>query len=608
MPLIKDEDIEQVRERADIVDIVSAQVNLKKTGRVWKGLCPFHQEKTPSFTVNAERQTYHCFGCGEGGNVISYVMKTENLDFPDAVKTLADRVGYTLHYVEGAPAKKESDGRQAKVFKANGAALEFFIGSLTKTESGKTGLAYFSDRGFGRDVVDEFKLGYAPDAWDGLLNYASKKGFSQAELLEAGLVVRSEKNPNRCYDRFRGRVIFPIFDLQDRVIGFGGRVLGEGTPKYLNSPETPVFHKSHALYALNWAKDAIKERGEAVIVEGYTDVIGLMAAGVKNVVATLGTALGPDHLKLLSRYTNRVVFVFDADEAGRKAAARGLEMMRDFYLGPEYRKFAEFSESRHLDLYVSALPQGMDPADFAAAQGGQAFKDLISNAVPLVDFCLEAVFAAGDMRSVGGKQKTASQAMEIIAVLPSSVAREEYLKKIADRIGASYDALFDEFKKYSGRKSPGERQAKAPVKTARDPARSVEREILRLVLQVSSALDVLDRVGPEHFSHADLRELFTVLAADKKKHGAIEPARLAGSLSGSDAQLLTSLTSEEINAADLNQYKKDLLKRLKEFEIARRINTLKAQMLNVDPAIDPDTHDELFSRLLKLETERRENQ
>lgn len=608
MPLIKDEDIEQVRERADIVDIISTQVNLKKAGRVWKGLCPFHQEKTPSFTVNAERQTYHCFGCGEGGNVISFVMKTENMDFPDAVKSLADRVGYTLHYVEGTPAKKESDGRQARVFKANQAAQEFFVGSLLKTESGKNGLEYFAERGFGRDIVDEFKLGYAPEAWDALLNYVTKKGFTQAELLEAGLVVRSEKNPNRCYDRFRGRVIFPIFDLQDRVIGFGGRVISEGTPKYLNSPETPVFHKSHALYALNWAKDAIKDRGEAVIVEGYTDVIGLMAAGVRNVVATLGTALGPDHLKLLSRYTNRVVFVFDADEAGRKAAARGLEMMREFYLGPEYRKFAEFSDSRHLDLFVAALPPGMDPADFAADKGGDAFVGLLKQAQPLVDFCLDSVFAAGDMKTVGGKQNIASRAMEIIAVLPSSVAREEYLKKIADRIGSSYDALFDEFKKYAGRKTGGARQAQTAVKTGRDPARNVEREVLRLVLQFPAAIDILDTVTAEYFSHADMRELFIALSDDKKRNGKIDPARLAGSLSGDDARLLTSLTAEEINAPDINRYKKDLLKRLKEFEIARRINTLKAQMLNVDPAIDPDTHDELFGQLLKLESERRENQ
>lgn len=605
MPLIKDEDIEQVRERADIVDIISTQVNLRKTGRVYKGLCPFHQEKTPSFTVNAERQTYHCFGCGEGGNVISYIMKTENMDFPDAVKALADRIGYTLHYVEGTPAKKESDGRQARVFKANQTALEFFRGSLTKAEGGKIGLEYFSDRGFSAGIVDEFKLGFAPETWDAFLNYATKKGFKQSELLEAGLVVRSEKNPNRCYDRFRGRVIFPIFDLQDRVIGFGGRVLGEGTPKYLNSPETPVFHKSHALYALNWAKDAIKEAGEAVIVEGYTDVIGLMAAGVRNVVATLGTALGADHLKLLSRYTNRVVFVFDADEAGRKAASRGLELMREFYLGPEFRKFTEFTDSRHLDLFVSTLPQGMDPADFAAARGGDEFKALLKKAVPLVDFCLNSVFAAGDLSTIGGKQKTGALAMEVISILPSSVAREAYLKRLADRLGASYEALFDEFQKFIGRKSFAERPVQAAPTAGRDPARDVEREVLRFVLQVPDATDVLELVCSEHFSHPELLDLFNVLCADNKKHGAIDPARLAGSLTGPAAQLLTALTSEQINAADMGRYKKDLLKRLKEFEVARRINTLKAQMQNVDPATDSAGHDELFGQLLELEAERR---
>ncbi len=608
MPLIRDEDIDEVRQRAEILDIISAQVQLKKAGRTYKGLCPFHHEKTPSFIVNQERQTFHCFGCGEGGNVITFVMKTENLDFPEAVKALADRIGYTLRYVDGPSIRKPEEGKQTRAYAANDVALDFFIGSLLKTQEGHRGLEYLTGRGFDKDIINRFKLGYAPDAWEGLAKHAAAKGFKNQELLEAGLVVRSEKSPDRVYDRFRGRVIFPIFDLTDKVIGFGGRVLGDGNPKYLNSPETPVFHKGRALYALNWAKEAIKQEKEAVIVEGYTDVIALMARGVGNVVATLGTALGADHLKLLSRYTNKVIFVFDADEAGRKAAERGLELMKDFYLGPEYRRFVELTESRHLDLFVATLPPGLDPADFAGKKGGEEFKKLLLESSPLVDFCIETVFTGADTKSVVGKMKTAAQAIEIIAVLPSPVAREEYLKSVADRLGLSYETLFEEYKKYAEKRAPVRGRATAAVPAKKDPARNVEREVLKLILQQPERLaKVLESVGPQHFTHADLRSVFEAIKDEYERNGTVDAGSLVDKLGEpGDKQAVTALTAEAITATDIDTFAKDLIKRIKEFEIARRINILKAELQRVDPALDTAAYDELFSRLLQLEAERRE--
>lgn len=608
MPLIRDEDIDEVRQRADILDVVSGQVTLKKAGRLYKGLCPFHDEKTPSFTVNPERQTYHCFGCGEGGNVISFIMKTENLDFPEAVQALADRVGFTLRYVEGTTVKKEPANKQARVYAANDTALRFFQESLLKTDEGKAGLAYFKNRGYEKAVIDRFRLGYAPNAWEALADYAGKQGFKRAEMLEAGLAVKSDKNPNRSYDRFRGRVIFPIFDLQDRTIGFGGRVLDDTTPKYLNSPETPVFHKGRALYAMNWAKDAIKKDGEAVIVEGYTDVISLMLAGVENVVATLGTALGSDHLKLLSRYTHRVVLVFDADEAGQKAAARGLELMREFYLGPEYRKFDQFSETRHLDLFVATLPNGQDPADFAAKSGGDEFKKLVSKAKPLVDFCLNTAFRAGDRKSFSGRQQIAARAVEIIAVLPSPVAREQYLKAVADNLQTSYEALFEEFSKYAGRQqraSTGRPSAAPPAK--KDPARTAESAAVRFILQSARGLALLEDLTPEHFSHPDLRDIFKHLQEEQRRLGRIDPAALLERLEDEEEKrVVTALTSESSELGDETRLLRDLSRRIKELEIARRITIVKAEMQDVDPAVEPAKYDELFSRLLDLEAERRE--
>ncbi|MFA5866448.1 MAG: DNA primase [Actinomycetota bacterium] len=607
MPLIRDEDIDEVRQRADIVDIISAQVQLKKAGRTFKGLCPFHDEKTPSFVVNPDRQTYHCFGCGEGGNVISFVMKTENLDFPEAVKTLADRVGYTLHFVEGTPGRKADEGKQARTYAANAAALAFFSGALKKP-SGKKALGYLAGRGFGPSVIDRFKLGFAPDEWEAFAKFAAAKGFKTNELMDAGLVVRSEKNPDRAYDRFRGRVIFPILDLTDKIIGFGGRIIEEGTPKYLNSPETPVFHKSRALYALNWSKDSIKKEKEAIIVEGYTDVIALMDKGVENVVATLGTALGADHLKLLARYTHRVVFVFDADEAGRKAAERGLDLMREFYLGPEFRRFAELTESRHLDMFVAALPPGSDPAEFVTEKGAEEFKALIKSAKPLVDFCLNSVFVGADTKTVAGMQKTAARAMEIIAVLPSPVAREEYLKRVADFLGLSYESLFDEFKKYSRQKEPVRGQAPAATPAKRDPARNVEREVLKLTLQYPERSgQILENLSAEHFSHPDLRSVYELIKEEYAGQGGVDAGRLVGRLSDEgDRQTVTALSTEDIKTNDIERFSADIMMRIKEFEIARRINTLKAEMQKVDSALDAARHDELFSRLLKLEAERRE--
>ncbi len=607
MPLIKDEDIDEVRQRADIVDVISSQVPLKQAGRLFKGLCPFHDEKTPSFTVNPDRQTYHCFGCGEGGNVISFVMKTENLDFPEAVQALADRVGFTLHYEQGTKVNREPAGRQARVYAANDLALRFFQETLAKAEEGRAGRDYLTARGYDEEIIKRFRLGFAPDAWEALAAYAGGQGFKPAELLEAGLAVKSEKNPSRSYDRFRGRVIFPIFDLQDKTIGFGGRVLDDSTPKYLNSPETPVFHKGRALYALNWAADSIKASGEAVIVEGYTDVISLMQAGVPNVVATLGTALGSDHLKLLSRFTHRVVLVFDADEAGQKAAARGLDLMREFYLGPEYRKFDQFAQTRHLDLFVAALPANMDPADFAAGQGGEAFKKLLAGAKPLVDFCLNTAFTAGDRKTVGGREKIASRAVEIIAILPSPVAREQYLKAVAEHLHTSYEALFDEFSKYLARREPGRTQTTATGPAKKDASRNAETAVVRFILQSSRGVELLTVLTPEYFSHPDMRAVFEHLRADHGRRGRLDPAALLETLTDSDEKrLVTALTAAPATAGDEARLLADLLRRIKELEIARRINIVKAQMQNVDPAVEPERHDELFGRLLELEAERRE--
>lgn len=381
---IKEEDINSVRERNNLVDVVSEYIALKKKGKLFWGLCPFHQEKTPSFKVDSMAQLFHCFGCGEGGNVFTFMMKVENLEFPEAVELLANRIGYHMEYEAGSA---QGSSKRDRIHEANRLAMLFYQHILFKTSEGERGRSYLKKRGLSADIVKGYGLGLAPQAWNSLRNYLEKRGYSKEELVEAGLVIKGDKG---YYDRFRSRLIFPITDIRGRTIAFGGRVLDGGQPKYLNSPETPIYHKSSTLYGLYNAKNEIVREGYAVVVEGYTDVLALSQAGMKNVIAALGTAFTVEHIELLKRFTDRVILVFDADAAGIKAAESASAYISKFRL-PKMEALQDLerrSGVSGIDVRVVILPQNLDPADFLASHGVDAFRGLIGSAEPFFDFYL----------------------------------------------------------------------------------------------------------------------------------------------------------------------------------------------------------------------------
>ncbi len=368
---IPEEKIDDIRNTADVVDVVSAYVALKKTGKNFLGLCPFHAEKTPSFTVSPEKQIFHCFGCGQGGNVFSFVMQYNNLSFPEAVRFLAQRYGIQIPTRQMSTGEKRRFQEKDGLFELNRQALAYYRNVLLETSAGKHGRDYISKRQMTPEVIDRFGLGYAPEGWRNLVQYFSKKGVGLNDVERAGLII-AKKGTH--YDRFRDRIIFPILDIHEKVVGFGGRCLDDSLPKYLNSPETPLYHKSRILYGLHAAKKACRQTGSVFVVEGYFDVLALFCHGIKNVVATLGTALTRDHLRILKGYAQRVTLVFDSDEAGMKAAERTLSL---------------FMEEK-VSVRVMVLPEGQDPDSFIFEVGRDGFDERAEQALDLMSFLLES--------------------------------------------------------------------------------------------------------------------------------------------------------------------------------------------------------------------------
>ncbi|HEX21132.1 MAG TPA: DNA primase, partial [Actinobacteria bacterium] len=432
--LIREDDLEQIKDRVNIIDIISEQVMLKKAGRAYKGLCPFHQEKTPSFSVDTSKQLWHCFGCGEGGDVISFVMKVDGLDFTEAVESLARRVGYAVHYTK---TKSNNLGIKQKIYEINAAAAGYFSKVLF-SPMGRETRDYLKSRGFGREIAETMWLGFAPDTWDGLKNYLLKKNFLEAEILKAGLT--SQGSNGKSFDRFRGRLIFPIKDIQGRVVAFGARSLNGDNPKYLNSPETPVYRKGSVLYGLNLAKTAISSQSAAIIVEGYTDLLALKMSGIDNAVATCGTAFTLDHFKFISRFTDDIIFVFDGDAAGIAAAERGLELVSQIRL-PGDNTLKKLLNSYKIGVKVLVLPEELDPAEYVAKNGVENFRLLITNAKQFTDFYLERIMIKYDINDDNQRQKAIAESLAFIKLLASAVAQEKYLKRIAEMADVSLETL-----------------------------------------------------------------------------------------------------------------------------------------------------------------------
>ncbi|OYD07686.1 DNA primase [Paludifilum halophilum] len=499
MGRIPDEVIDRVREHHDIVDVVGRTVQLKKSGRNYFGLCPFHSEKNPSFSVSPDKQIYYCFGCGAGGNVFKFLMEAEQLSFVEAVTQLAEQAGIEIPQTGGAEGSEEEDRRQ-RLRQVLDLAARLYHHLLTRTEYGKAARDYLQKRGIEHRTIEEFQLGYAPDSYHFLLRFMKRRGYDERLLMEAGLVAEREHSTGRpsYFDRFRRRVMFPIHDSQGRVIGFGGRMLGEGHPKYLNSPETDLFHKGKFLFNLHRARKVIRRENQAVLFEGYMDVISAWQAGICGGVASLGTSLTDSQARVIRRNAETAVICYDSDTAGNAAAERGLDVLK----------------KRDCIVKVARMPDGMDPDDYIRERGSDSFRsDVIAQALPFAAFKLESLKKEFDLKDEEQRMRYLTRAVEVIADLPLAIERDHYLRRLAEEFHISLDALKQEHRgiaskkkreakrdKGRGKWNNGYHEGKHMVGDGRRPLahEEAERRLLTVMMNDRQVADrVQDTVGAD---------------------------------------------------------------------------------------------------------------
>ena len=493
MPYITDNMIEEVRSRFDIVEVISSYIDLKKTGKNYVGLCPFHAEKSPSFTVSPEKQIYHCFGCQSGGNIFSFIMQIENMTFPEAVRLLGRKAGLEVDPQPATPQEKKEAKIRELLFQINLTAQEYFQAVLWEHIEGKEALDYLFKRGLTKASIKEFGLGFALDKWDGLTGELRSRDLDLDIALKGGLL--GKKTPGRYYDYFRGRIMFPIQDSQGRVAGFGGRSLGDSEPKYLNSPETPVFNKRKILYGFYQALSQIRREKEVVLVEGYMDVILLNQAGIKNTVAPLGTSLTADQVSFLRGRVEKINLVFDADAGGQKAALRSLDLLR----------------KEGCTLQVAELPSGMDPADYIVEKGDSAFREqILKRARSVVDYQLHTIKKGMDLLKEEGRVAYWKEARKILAQIEEILEREEYLKKIDAEINVSLEVLRGDLEKNieTGYRKEKKAFSRKKENNSISPREQLEKELLSSILQYPHyGEEVWGHIGPDDFTSETYREV-----------------------------------------------------------------------------------------------------
>jgi DNA primase len=501
---IPEDKISEIRHAADIVEIVSESVSLRRAGKNLVGLCPFHAEKTPSFTVSPDKQIFYCFGCGTGGNVFSFVMKRDGTAFADAARTLARRSGVDLPEKPLSGRDKKRISEQEALLDVNRAAADFYHHILLRQEAGKPAADYLRRRGLTPETWSAFQLGYAPKGWDLLLGFLTRKRFPASLLEKAGLVV-ARKDGSGFYDRFRDRVIFPIWDEQARVVGFGGRVMDDSTPKYLNSPETPVYVKRKILYGLHRAKDACRAEGTVFIVEGYLDLIALHQHGILNAAATLGTALSPEHIRSLTRIAGHLVLVYDSDEAGIRSAQRCIDIFWKEHV--DFRRGDVFREDR-ADTHILVLPEGHDPDSFVFRHGADEFRRYVrTDQKSIVSFLMDRAVRKHGL-STEGKIRIVSELQAPLASINDSVARALYVQQLSEHIGVPEAAILAKLRGPAA--ASAAREAADPAghrdTAALEPAARMEQRIVSMMLQFPEIIPEVVRSNIlALFAHEELR-------------------------------------------------------------------------------------------------------
>jgi DNA primase len=578
---IRQEDVEAVRERTDLVRLIQQYVALKKAGRQFTGLCPFHTEKTPSFSVDPAKQVFYCHGCGKGGNAYHFIQDIEGLTFPEAVERLAGQAGVALRYEGVSPGERRQASRRQALHRANQRAAELYHRMLAEGREAEVARRYLEGRGITSESAAEFAIGFAPGYPDFLLRRLARD-LSPELLIEAGVAMKDARGGVR--DRFRNRITFPIHDLSGNAVGFGARLLEGDGPKYLNSPETPVYRKGELLYNLHRAKGEVTRAGRAFVVEGYTDVIALHQAGIPTAVATCGTALGEGHFRLLSRFCRAAVLCFDADEAGARAAERA------------HGLFEEFA----LEVAVLILPAGKDPADFVLSEGAEAFERLADQATPLVEYMLRRSVRDVDLSTPEGKARAVRQALPVVTGLKDEVLRGQYAARLADLVDVSATEVRLEVER-SGAAGNGGRAPAAPAgprsaARARSPDRDLEMEALKILAQAPEIAGThLQTTGEHHFTGVRRKAWAVLHQAPGSAAALVERAP-----DEETGRLIAQAAVEPIRGEVTEAYAEKIFAKLQERALREEVRTMRKRLEALNPVKDASAFDPLFKELAEL--------
>lgn len=594
---IRDTDVAHVRDRSPIDEVVGEYVQLKGAGGGQKkGLCPFHDEKTPSFHVTPSKGYFHCFGCQSGGDVIAFVMRIDHLTFTETVEKLADRIGYRLSYEEGSSAPSNS-GKRSRLVAANTAAARYYQEQL-KTPDAVVGRDFLEKRGFTGEAVREFGVGFAPNAWDALTKALRGEGFTIEELTLAGLVKEGQRGP---IDRFRNRLIWPIHDITGDIVGFGARKLASDTedngPKYLNTPETPIYKKSQLLYGLDKAKKEIAKQRQVVVVEGYTDVMACHLAGIPTAVATCGTAFGDDHIRILRRllmdddsFRGEVIFTFDGDAAGQKAALRAFD---------DDQKFVT-------QTFVAVESSGMDPCDLRQQQGDAAVRDLVARRVPLFEFAIRTQLKQFDLTIPEGRVAALNATAPLIGKIRDASLRPEYVRTLSGWLGMDVEVVTAAVKKNSSKSAPTQTSEVVTSNWRPDPNEprlALEREVLKVRLQMPALARNWREIEANAFSHPAYERLRNFIDT-QSDFASVDLTQVD---SDELRSFITELTVEPVRTDGeiSDRYVSSITARLNEVALSRSIAEIKSTLQRLNPVENEKEYGEIFAELVQMESKRR---
>ena len=580
---IPDHIIDEIRDRTDIVTVISDHVVLKKVGKNFKGLCPFHSEKTPSFSVSPDKRIYHCFGCGVGGNVFKFLMEIQSISFPEVLKVLAERAGIPLPRNSSDHSTDPGHKERESLRKLNEAATRYFQSLLKNPEGGLSARNYLTSRHFDAETLERYRVGWAAPTWKGLLTHVQQKSsVTQEQLLKSGLIIKKEDS-STVYDRFRGRVIFPIKDLHSNIIGFGGRSINEeDQPKYLNSPETLLYQKSETLFGMDQAKQAIRKENQVILVEGYFDQMRAVQHGVEYVVATCGTALTAKQASMLRNHAETAILIFDSDSAGRSAAEKGFNILLE----------------HGMNVKIVVLPDGQDPDSFIQEQGAESFLEKIRNAKPFMESYIDALVRESPGQTPADKVKMANQVLPLLAKIKNTVERSAWLEKFTSKTNIDDRTFLKELSKALTQNQP----RMAETKSELAPLLNLEKHLVHLILSdKETAQMVLLEVDPEDFSDPILKNIAQTCRQKIDNDEDLRIDQLLGQTEDPETRnVLSRLGLDSVEFESPERTMKDCIGKFKNIHLKSKIKDLKLQRLDAAKAGQVERSQELQAQLRKM--------